>query len=113
MSDFCYDNDCVYMVRYKSSEEGATTWCFLSCSVGTNYYGIDIEGKPLKEKHKKLLEEMIDRIGGFIERSNPVIKDICNIVEEEAKVYFVGDKTKEETAEIIQNRVKLYVSQNS
>lgn len=101
------------MVRYKSSEEGATTWCFLSCSVGTNYYGIDIEGKPLKEKHKKLLEEMIDRIGGFIERSNPVIKDICNIVEEEAKVYFVGDKTKEETAEIIQNRVKLYVSQNS
>ena len=80
---------------------------------GTNYSGIEIQGKPLEENDKKMLEEMIERIGGFIERSNSVTEDICNIVKEEEKAFFAGDKTAEETAEIIQSRVKIYVSENS
>lgn len=38
---------------------------------------------------------------------------IINIVTEEAGAYFAGQKTAEEVAEIIQSRVKIYVSENS
>ncbi len=37
---------------------------------------------------------------------------IWNIIEEEAEVYFGGEKSAEETAMIIQNRVQIYVSEN-
>ena len=38
---------------------------------------------------------------------------IYNIITEEADVYFAGDKTAEQTAEIIQNRVSILISEQS
>ena len=40
-------------------------------------------------------------------------EEINKIIEEEAQAYFAGDKTAQEAAGLIQNRVKLYVSENS
>lgn len=39
-------------------------------------------------------------------------KEIFDIIEEESQAYFSGDKSLDETADIIQNRVKIYVSEN-
>ena len=37
---------------------------------------------------------------------------IMNIIQEQAEIYFAGDKTLDETAALIQNRVTLYVNEN-
>lgn len=37
--------------------------------------------------------------------------ELRNIIFEEASTYFAGDRKAEETAEIIQNRVKVYVGE--
>ena len=39
--------------------------------------------------------------------------DIQNIISEEASAFFSGQKTAEEVAEIIQNRVNVYINENS
>jgi ABC-type glycerol-3-phosphate transport system substrate-binding protein len=54
------------------------------------------------------LYELIDSAGKTAGRSN----DIMLIIREEAKGYFDGQKSLDETVEIIQNRVSLYVSEN-
>ena len=38
--------------------------------------------------------------------------DIMTIILEEAAMYFSGDKSLEETAQVIQNRVGVYVAEN-
>ena len=38
---------------------------------------------------------------------------VCEIIQEELGAFFAEDKTAEETAEIIQNRVKLYVNETA
>lgn len=55
---------------------------------------------------------MIDRICNCI-AFDTASEDINKIIQEEAQAYFAGDKTAQEAAELIQNRVKLYVSENS
>lgn len=44
-------------------------------------------------------------------RSSNVDYDLYNIIQEEAAAYFAGEKTQTEAAEIIQGRVKIYVSE--
>ena len=47
--------------------------------------------------------------------NNPLYEYYCNpirdIVEEETKPFFDGDKTAEEVAKIIDNRVQLYLDE--
>jgi hypothetical protein len=38
---------------------------------------------------------------------------VYSIISEEAEAYFKGQKTVDEVADIIQSRVKIYVSENS
>lgn len=52
----------------------------------------------------------------FLENCEPepvMPKQISNIIREEAIPYFNGDKSAEETANIIHNRVQLYMDENS
>lgn len=86
MSDFCYDNDRVYMVGYKSSEEGATTWCFLSCKTD----GSDIQESDI------LLEENEYYSGGFCIDKKGQIRFITNSYsEEDGNRFFVKILDKE------------------
>lgn len=66
---------------------------------------IDIYAMEQEQFEKFMaLYNAIDTIGG----SDAVINQI---IDEEAAMYFHGDKTAEETAEVIQNRAQLYVSE--
>ena len=40
-------------------------------------------------------------------------EDVLAIVEEEAAAYFAGEKTAEETAQIIQSRIQIYISESN
>jgi ABC-type glycerol-3-phosphate transport system substrate-binding protein len=60
-----------------------------------------------------------DKIGGIRSLIDSAVAsvqgadDAHNIILEEAQAYFAGDKTVEEVADIIQSRVKIYVSENA
>ena len=43
---------------------------------------------------------------------NPMDYQILNIIDEEADSYFGGAKTEKQAAEVIQNRVQLYLDEN-
>ena len=66
----------------------------------------------LTEEEADKLRLAVDRIDKVYPGNNDVSAKIVDIISEEAAAFYAGDKTAEETAEIIQNRVKLYVSEN-
>ena len=64
--------------------------------------------KPSTQEEVDMYMDLIDntkKVGGW----NQAILDI---IIEESKAYFSGDKNVDETADIIQNRVKTYVNEN-
>jgi len=72
------------------------------------YDDLDVAIKPSSQEDVDKYTELIDntkKIGGW----NQAILDI---IIEESKAYFSGDKSLDETADIIQNRVKTYVNEN-
>lgn len=66
----------------------------------------------LKEEETDMIRSIVNRIGKCT-YNDSVTKEISNIVIEEAETFFSGDKTAEEAAQVMQNRVKIYVSENS
>lgn len=76
------------------------------------FYDKKIKLRPLNKEEVEIIKEIVKRVGNVnnYTGSKQVIGDI---VLEEAESFFAGDKTAEQTAEIIQNRVKLYLSENS
>jgi ABC-type glycerol-3-phosphate transport system substrate-binding protein len=67
---------------------------------------------PLSEEEVKIVRDMVDRIG-YCMTYDSYSSDVQNIVTEETEAFFQGDKTAKETADIIQSRVNIYVSENS
>ncbi len=71
-----------------------------------------VELKPYTKTQMDLFRSMVDRIGK--ENSyDTFYNDITEMINEETKAFFAGDKTAKETAEVLQSRVKIYVSENS
>lgn len=69
---------------------------------------MEYQVKPLTQKQVDQFMDLVNstkKIGGWNE-------DIMNIIIEESKAYFQGDKGLDETADLIQNRVKTYVNEN-
>ena len=61
-------------------------------------------------------EDEIEGIRHLIEIARPLSREseeIYSIISEEAAPYFAGQKSAEEVAQIIQSRIKIYVSENS
>ncbi len=61
-----------------------------------------------------MTQEQMDRTVDFIEHlHNPAFEDevIMNIIYEEAESFFQGQKTAEDVAELVQNRVRLYLDE--
>jgi ABC-type glycerol-3-phosphate transport system substrate-binding protein len=59
-------------------------------------------------------QEQVDQIMELIEKTDKVLsfdQSIMEIINEEAQVYFGGQKSAAETAAVIQNRVELYVNE--
>lgn len=68
----------------------------------------EVKIKPSTQEEVDMYMDLIDntkKVGGW----NQAILDI---IIEESKAYFSGDKNVDETADIIQNRVKTYVNEN-
>ena len=58
--------------------------------------------------------EAVRQIIASAERtSGSVNEELVNIITEETAPFFKGQKTAGETAEIIQNRISIYVKENS
>lgn len=74
-------------------------------------YGFE---RPLNKKEIKQIRSFIDRIGGIATSYHDMVNEtIAQILEEELEAFYAGDKTAEEAAEIIENRVGLYISESS
>lgn len=74
------------------------------------YYDMDIE-RPFYEAS----QEDIDAVNSIIENAEPEpFRDetVINIINEEKESYYSGDKTAEEVADIIENRLGIYVAEN-
>ena len=73
---------------------------------GANEITID----PLTQEECDLFEDFIINIKPNTYYYN---EEIYNIITEESNAYFAGDKSAEQTAEIIQNRVSILISEQS
>ena len=64
---------------------------------------------------KGLTQEQLDQITNYIQTIDTSYKydeKIFEIIEEETTPFFEGAKSAKEVADIIQNRVKLYMQEN-
>ncbi len=88
----------------------------------------DENGEPMKERKTGMgwddfyvdycgsTQEEIDELQALIDSARPgdtTDEEISNIINEEADAYFKGQKSVDEVADIIQSRVKIYISENS
>ena len=71
--------------------------------------GKQVKKKPMTQEEAKEFYDYVLSIDTMYE----VETDIQNIISEEASAFFSGQKTAEEVAEIIQNRVNVYINENS
>lgn len=79
----------------------------------TSFLDYSVELNPLGEEETAFVRSLIARVGKISNEADDMQLAVLDIVQEEAEAYFTGDKTAEETAEIIQNRVQLYLDENS
>ncbi len=75
---------------------------------GYGWDDLNIDIGPLSDEQA---QKYIDLVNNTTKTSD-YNTEITNIITEEAKAYFAGQKSLDETAEIIQNRVKTYVNEN-
>ena len=62
-----------------------------------------------------MTQEEVDEVVAFIKSVDQLYtnhQDLMNIISEEAAPYFTGQKSVKEVADIIQNRVQIYVNEN-
>lgn len=72
--------------------------------------GEEIKINPLTQAERDFVADYISNVKPTSYYYN---QDIYDIISEESEAYFAGDKTAEQTAEIIQNRVSILISEQS
>ena len=63
-----------------------------------------------------MTQEQYDTVKDLIEHTNRIMRydqSLMEIISDEAGAFFAGEKTAEETAQLIQNRVQLYLAEQS
>ena len=61
-----------------------------------------------------MTQEQYDTVNGLIENTNRIMRydqSLMEIINDEAREFYPGEKTAEETAQLIQNRVQLYIEE--
>ncbi len=69
---------------------------------------MEIPIKPLTPEQEQQYRDLVNNT----KKSGRYDYNMLNIVQEEAEHYFAGEKSVDETADIIQNRIKTYVNEN-
>lgn len=103
----CYD----MMVKAKMTTKTYTDELGQEISPVESTYGYD----DLEVKIKPSSQEEVDMYTDLINSTKKISgydNEIMEIIQEEAKAYFAGEKSLDDTAAIIQNRVKTYVNEN-
>ena len=62
-----------------------------------------------------MTQEQYDTVNGLIEKTNRIMRydqSLMEIISDETGAFFAGEKTAEETAKHIQNRVQLYMAES-
>lgn len=75
---------------------------------GWGWDDLNIDIGPLTDKQAQLYIDLVNNTN----KTGEYNEEIGNIITEEAKAYFSGQKSLDETADVIQNRVKTYVNEN-
>ena len=68
----------------------------------------DVKIGPSSQEDVDMFMDLINNT----KKINAYDDSVLNIIIEESKAYFSGDKSVDETADVIQNRVKTYVNEN-
>ena len=69
---------------------------------------ITVDVKPFNEKEEKQFRDIVSKARKTVYYNS----SLTAIVKEEAARYFSGDKTVDETAELIQNRMTIYINES-
>lgn len=98
-------------IKAKSALEEDAAWA----AEGRAFHGHIYEDGWTYEGHA-LTQEEVDTIVGLSKGAKPAFSmennEIIRIINEEAPAYYSGQKSAEDVANIIQNRVQLYVDEN-
>lgn len=70
--------------------------------------GVEVKMEPLSQKDIDKVMELIDSI----DHTSSYDENMMSIITEETGSFFAGEKSAEETASLIQNRIQLYISEN-
>ncbi len=84
----------------RNVEEGSSSW---------SWDDYEYEGRPATEEEIAAIRNLIDNAQPMPSANT----EILTIITEEAAPFFAGQKSAKEVADIIQSRVKIYVSENS
>lgn len=82
-------------------EQMKTSW-------GYDDFNIDIYAATQEE-----IDTVKEIIASANRSANSINEELSNIITEETEAFFKGQKSAEETAKIIQNRIQVYVNENS
>lgn len=85
--------------------EGEMKGCDYSSAA--DLYGTNVKGEPLTEEQTQTLRNLVYSA----KKTAQYDTEIYNIILEEAQSYFAGQKSAEEAAGIIQDRVEIYVGE--
>ena len=97
------------MVRESVQEKGTNMLTSGNPGFDTGEGGVLV--LEAREDGKSFVEEFVTALKG-LEAQDSRSDAVVDIVESEADLYFEGVRTAEQTAEIIQNRVQLYLNEN-
>lgn len=75
---------------------------------GWGWDDLNVDIGPLTEKQAQMYIDLVNNT----DKTGEYNDEIGQIITEEAKAYFSGQKSLDETADVIQNRVKTYVNEN-
>ncbi|MBQ8951745.1 MAG: extracellular solute-binding protein [Eubacterium sp.] len=77
-------------------------------SGGIGMGNISVDLKPITEAEAQQFRDLTDAVS----RSWETDESIFNIIDEESKAFFAGDKSADETAKTIQNRASTYLNES-
>lgn len=103
----CYD----MMIKAKMTTKTYTDELGQEISPVSSTYGYDdleVEIKPSSQEEVDMYTDLINNT----KKTRGYNNEMMEIIQEEAKAYFAGEKSLDDTADIIQNRIKTYVNEN-
>lgn len=120
----------MYYIGVSATSDISTSINFINFLLSEEYQNTDHDGLPvninacnmyfenekeqttyISEDFDELKSIMIDYIKAADHFSSVIVSPEINIITEDAAAYFAGDKSAEDVATIIQNRVQIYLSE--